>query len=575
MIALPSRHNTARPHPFTFAHTPSAHTPFVTRSFAPWRAVPRAPAPVTPDGRYIVVRGRLWRRANPNLPESQRQKLVDALMKARRAVRDALRGNDTPDLRPDDLRHARAAVDAVKQKLGERGPVWWNDGAPDCNRRMARTTCYADWWAATEETESLANTAYKAERLAYEDEVLGEIALPGGTLRMTRGLGSGLTRRAGDPPGTVWAIGDRGPNFKVKLARKRYGVEGLDPLRGIDGAKIMPALEHGPALVELRVEGTRVTAVRALALRGANDAPLSGLPVPASQAAECEPIFGLDGRPLGTDPSGVDSEGTEACADGGFWIGDEYGPSLLRTDAHGMVTSRWVPADSHVHYEGAAYPVVAALPAIASARRLNRGFEALALSADEHWLTLAFQSPLAHPDRAAHESSRNLRLWRLEAATGALAAEYLYPLDPSHAFRRDIALGEFRQSDVKVSEILMLDDDHLLVLERGSASTKFYRVRLGDEHIVPSAFSDPETRPTLEQLDDPALAAAGIVPLAKTLVLDTDDAPDIPADLEGAVLLSPTELLIVNDSDFGVEGVATQFWRITFDTPVATFVGAG
>ena len=69
---------------------------------------------------------------------------------------------------------------------------------------------------------------YHAERLRWDDEVLQQIDLPRGTLRMTRGLGSGLARRATDPPGVVWAIGDRGPNFKVKVAVETYGVEGLD-----------------------------------------------------------------------------------------------------------------------------------------------------------------------------------------------------------------------------------------------------------------------------------------------------------------------------------------------------------
>ena len=39
-----------------------------------------------------------------------------------------------------------ARVDAAKRALGERGPVWWSDGAPDLNRRMARNTVYADWF---------------------------------------------------------------------------------------------------------------------------------------------------------------------------------------------------------------------------------------------------------------------------------------------------------------------------------------------------------------------------------------------------------------------------------------------
>jgi len=42
---------------------------------------------------------------------------------------------------------AHGAVDQVKRALGERGPVWWSDGAPDLNRQMAHTGPYADWYA--------------------------------------------------------------------------------------------------------------------------------------------------------------------------------------------------------------------------------------------------------------------------------------------------------------------------------------------------------------------------------------------------------------------------------------------
>jgi hypothetical protein len=97
---------------------------------------------VTPDLRYIVVRGRLWRRANPALAEDERQRLVAQLMAARRAVAAAKRAGDA-----DAEAQAHAAVDAAKVALGERGTVWWDDGAPDLNRRMARNTVYAAWFA--------------------------------------------------------------------------------------------------------------------------------------------------------------------------------------------------------------------------------------------------------------------------------------------------------------------------------------------------------------------------------------------------------------------------------------------
>jgi hypothetical protein len=75
------------------------------------------------------VRGRLWRTSNPALNPDRRQELVVELMDARR-------------------KRDRARVDAAKRALGERGAVWWDDGARDWNRHLAKNTPYADWWAA-------------------------------------------------------------------------------------------------------------------------------------------------------------------------------------------------------------------------------------------------------------------------------------------------------------------------------------------------------------------------------------------------------------------------------------------
>jgi hypothetical protein len=45
------------------------------------------------------------------------------------------------------------AVDVAKTGLSERGPMWWTDSQPNLNRRMAKTTSYADWFRRkTEDT---------------------------------------------------------------------------------------------------------------------------------------------------------------------------------------------------------------------------------------------------------------------------------------------------------------------------------------------------------------------------------------------------------------------------------------
>ncbi|GAB2928460.1 hypothetical protein GCM10027047_26440 [Rhodococcus aerolatus] len=107
--------------------------------------------PVTPDGRYLVVRGRLWRRSDPSLDDAERDRLTHELMAARRDKGAAMKAGD------DDAREAaRARVDAAKHALGERGPVWWGPGPdgttdPDLTRRMARTTTYATWFAGLDD----------------------------------------------------------------------------------------------------------------------------------------------------------------------------------------------------------------------------------------------------------------------------------------------------------------------------------------------------------------------------------------------------------------------------------------
>lgn len=104
--------------------------------------------PVTPDGRYFVVRRRLWRCSNPQLRDEERQRLTAALMAARRTKEIALRAGDE-----SGGEQARQQVDAAKIALGERGPVWWTDGAPDINRHMVKNTNYAAWFAALENGE--------------------------------------------------------------------------------------------------------------------------------------------------------------------------------------------------------------------------------------------------------------------------------------------------------------------------------------------------------------------------------------------------------------------------------------
>jgi hypothetical protein len=362
--------------------------------------------------------------------------------------------------------------------------------------------------------------------LKWGDPPLAEVRTPRGPLRLTFSVGSGLARRPGDPAGRVWGLGDRGPNLKIKTAVELYGLDHLAPLKTRDGAKVLPLPDFQPSLAELQVGRKRVRLVRVLPI-STSDGPLSGRAPGGSAEAAMEPTFDLKGRVLSADPSGADPEGLAALADGGFWICEEYGPSLMQVDAKGVVRRRWTPPGSTTP---GAEPV---LPADASRRRLNRGFEGLTISGDERWLYTVIQSALTG------ELRDRTVIWKLDAADGSLAAEYAYPFDPPESFTADAAAGEATVADLKVCELAWLAPDRLLVLERITRSARIYRVDL---------------------------SAPGV--LAKTLVFTTDDHPEVAQDLEGMALLSDRELLIATDNDFGTEGAETRFYRLRFDHPL-------
>lgn len=95
-----------------------------------------------------MVRGTLWRVSNPALDADLRGRLVRELVDARRAVAHARREEDV-----DAEVHAHDEVDRVKRALGERGDVWWTDGAPDYTRKRIAKTPYAAWWISTHRSD--------------------------------------------------------------------------------------------------------------------------------------------------------------------------------------------------------------------------------------------------------------------------------------------------------------------------------------------------------------------------------------------------------------------------------------
>ncbi|MEU9118251.1 esterase-like activity of phytase family protein [Streptomyces sp. NPDC048506] len=336
------------------------------------------------------------------------------------------------------------------------------------------------------------------------------------------GIGSDIfpAGRAGE----FWTVTDRGPNGQIT----------------VDGAKrrTFPVPGFDPAIVKIKVRGDRVTVLDSRALTTRSGKAVTGLP---NQKGRDEAPYTYDAaHPLSFDPNGLDTEGIVRAADGTFWLADEYGPSLVHVAASGRVLARHVPKG--LRLTGTDYPVVESLPGILLKRKTNRGFEGLALLPDGD-LVAAVQSPLSNPDTAAGEASRTARLVRFSPAEGAVTAEYAYRFDPVG----EVDPGEKDTSELKISSVVAVGRDRLLVEERTDKAARLQRVELDARHnVLGSRWDDPGTRPSLEQSG----RRAPVLP--KRLVVDLHKVPGIPDKIEGIAVTGRRTLTLINDNDFGM-----------------------
>jgi hypothetical protein len=374
----------------------------------------------------------------------------------------------------------------------------------------------------------------------------------GRSVNLSVGIGSGAFHHPDDPPNVIWTIGDRGPNLACADLKSIANID-IPACRDTRNARIYLAPSYAPSIyrVLLLDDGTfRITDVVTLKDRGGR--PLNGMPNPLLTASTEIPFDG-HGKRLQQDVHGIDAEAVIRLTDGSFWVADENGPSIAHISADGRVNTRYVPHGTEKEYEGARYDVVGSLPAILARRQSNRGIEALAVSPDERFLYLIVQSPLANPNSAAFRKSRNVRLFKIERTSMQIVGEYVYVMDDPKSFRRDPSNDP---ADLRISEMLAVGLDRLIVLERTEATTKLYEIDLAyATDINGSPWDDSTTEPTLEQID---LRDTAIVPLPKTLRFDSADFPSVPGKIEGLALLPDGALALINDDDFGITGARTQ-----------------
>ena len=383
---------------------------------------------------------------------------------------------------------------------------------------------------------------------------LSTVMVDGGKARdLTIGLGSGAYRRPGDPGNMFYAVSDRGPNFTCANVEVVLGVPADQVCKGAK-VRVYPTPDYSPSIYTIFLNDDGSFDIKdVITIKDQNGVPLTGLTNKLTVAKTEKPVD-ADGNMLEQSVSSIDAEGIIRLSDGSYWIGEENGPSILHVAADGTVVERIVPAGSEKDFEGSAYKVSGGLPAILVKRQTNRGIESMAVSPDESKQYFMVQNPLANPDKAAYTKAKNTRLFVYDRKSSKLSGEYIYQLDDPQTFRND---PSEKQNSPRISEVLALGNDRLLVLERTNKTTKLHEVELsGATNILATRWDDMSTSPTLEQQND--LGSIDLVAVSKTLRFDSADYPEAPNKLEGLAIMGDGALAMINDNDFGIKGDPTK-----------------
>lgn len=274
-------------------------------------------------------------------------------------------------------------------------------------------------------------------------------------------------------------ITDRGPNGEPN---------------GIDRPFLLP--EYAPTILVLKADvATSELSVSAeFKLKKKEGALLTGLPNSRNEENPTD-IFGLF---YSVDQQGLDIEGLVFDGEGGWWVADEYGPSLAHFNQDGVLQRRMIPSIQ--------------LPRMYSEKRANRGFEAIAKV--ENKVFGFMQSPL--PKENAKESEYS-RIVEVDLETMKTSAEYFYP---------------FEKGNDKIGDAVAIDAKNFFIVEQngkvGDNSQKYiYKITLGESDQV----------------------------VTKTLIADLKTTPfNNMEKIEGLALVDNRRLAIVYDNDFQING---------------------
>jgi hypothetical protein len=310
---------------------------------------------------------------------------------------------------------------------------------------------------------------------------------------------------------------DRGPNADESVT-----------MQGQERPFGLPEFQPRIVFLEADLKLRKFFISREVPLSHPDGKPVTGLP------PETNSEIGVDfyRNKLPPDDRGLDLEGIALASDGTFWMADEYGPSLVQFSSDGVLLNQISPGKG--------------LPEYFRHRRMNRGFESVAVSGGKVYAAL--ESPLDNPPSKGEQNSKNSRFTRLvevDPGRKVVTAQFAYILDEADTG--------------KLNDITFEGPGRLLALERGTTGRKewrkLYRLHLdGATNLQRLSSKVGGNTGTLESLLPKDYAVNSLAPVKKELVLDLGELGVKEEKPEGIDVIDEKFVAVIIDNDFGLAG---------------------
>ncbi|MDJ0578742.1 esterase-like activity of phytase family protein [Crocosphaera sp.] len=267
----------------------------------------------------------------------------------------------------------------------------------------------------------------------------------------------------------------------------------------------------------------------------------------------------LSGNLIPNDPFGADLEGIVIDErDNSFWMVDEYRPAIYHFDQGGTLIDRFIPMGTAA--AGGQTPGTFGreiIPSVYAQRRVNRGFEAVALNQDANTLYAFIQSPIDNPDDTGDTTSRSSDILRIlelnitDPMNPLVSGEFVYLLE------NDL----FDTNVDRIGDAVWLGGNKFGVIQRDGefgleANKLVFEIDLSDATNLETDVFNLIPGKTLEEHTAAELVTAGITPVDKKLLFNLPDLGYVAGDKPEGLALIPggkyPSFVVINDNDFGL-----------------------